>query len=186
MADLVYSSIASLDGYVNDEQGRFEWAEPDEEVHAFVNEIERPIGTHLYGRRMYETMAYWEAPPPEAMSRPVYRDYTDIWQAADKVVYSTTLTSASTARTRLERAFDADAVRELKTSSTSDLSIGGPGIAAHALRAGLVDVLHLVVVPVVVGGGTRWLPDGVGLELDLVDERRFASGFAYLHYRVVG
>jgi dihydrofolate reductase len=186
MADLVYSCITSLDGYINDEQGRFEWAEPDQEVHAFVNECERPIGTHLYGRRMYETMAYWEDPPPEALETPVYRDYTQIWQAADKVVYSTTLANVSTARTRLVAAFDPDAVRELKASATSDLSIGGPALAAHALRAGLVDVLQLFVAPVVVGGGTPWLPDGVRLDLALVDEHRFARGFAHLHYRVVG
>lgn len=182
MARLIYSAITSLDGYVADEDGRFDWAEPDEEVHSFVNELERPIGTHLYGRRLYDVMRYWE--DPDLSDQPRYiRDYAEIWQAADKVVYSRSLESTSTARTRIERQFDADAVRRLKGTAAADLSIGGPGLAADALRAGLVDELHQFLNPVVVGGGTGWLPPGLRLELELLDERRFAGGVVHLHYR---
>ena len=182
MARLIYAAIASLDGYVADEEGNFDWAAPDEELHAFVNDLERPVGTHLYGRRMYETMVFWEA-PDLAGEPPVMRDYAGIWQAAEKIVYSRTLATASSARTRIERDFDPEAVRRLKASAHRDLSIGGPGLAASALAAGLVDELHLLIVPFVVGGGTRALPDGVRLELELLDERRFGSGVVHLHYR---
>ena len=184
MAKLIYSAITSLDGYVADEDGGFDWAAPDEEVHAFVNELERPIGTYLYGRRLYEVMVFWETIRPDADEPPVIRDYAGIWQAADKVVYSTTLESVSSARTRLERAFDPDAVRRLKASADRDLTVGGPGLAADALRAGLVDECHLFVNPVVVGGGTRALPDAAHLDLDLLDEHRFGNGVVHLHYRV--
>jgi dihydrofolate reductase len=177
---LVYSVIASLDGYTADAEGKFDWAEPDEEVHAFVNELERGVGTYLYGRRMYETMVYWET-VPLAGQRRVSRDYAAIWRAADKVVYSTTLTAASSARTRIEPRFDPEAVRALK--QRGDVSVGGPGLAASAIRAGLVDEYHLFVTPVVVGGGTAVFPDGVRAGLDLVDEHRFASGVVYLRYR---
>jgi dihydrofolate reductase len=177
---LVYSVIASLDGYTADAEGKFDWAEPDEEVHAFVNELERGIGTYLYGRRMYETMVYWETVPLAGQSQPS-RDFAEIWRAADKVVYSTTLTAASSARTRIEPRFDPEAVRALKRRG--DVSVGGPGLAAAAIRAGLVDEYHLFVTPVVVGGGTAVFPDGVRAGLDLVDERRFASGVVYLRYR---
>jgi dihydrofolate reductase len=177
---LVYSVIASLDGYTADAEGKFDWAEPDEEVHAFVNELERGIGTYLYGRRMYETMVFWETVPLAGQSQPV-RDYAEIWRAADKVVYSTTLTAASSARTRIESRFDPAAVRTLK--QRGDVSVGGPGLAASAIRAGLVDEYHLFVTPVVVGGGTAVFPDGVRAGLDLVDEHRFASGVVYLRYR---
>ena len=179
MAKLVYSAIASLDGYVADEDGRFDWATPDEEVHAFVNELERPIGTYLYGRRLYEVMAAWEAVDAE---QPVLQDYADLWRAADKVVYSRTLETVTTARTRLEREFDAEAVRRLKASAARDLGVGGPALAAQALAAGLVDELHLFLVPHLVGGGKRALPAGVRLPLALLDQRRFASGVVHLHY----
>jgi dihydrofolate reductase len=184
MARLIYSAIASLDGYVADEQGNFEWAAPDEEVHVFVNDLERPIGTYLYGRRMYDVMTAWETMPTDAGQPGVMRDFAQIWRAADKVVYSTTLEEVSTARTRVEREFDADAISRMKATADRDLSVGGPGLAGHALAAGLVDELQLFLVPAVVGGGTQALPDGVRLDLDLLDERRFASGVIYLRYRV--
>jgi dihydrofolate reductase len=179
MGKLVYSAIASLDGYVNDANGNFDWAAPDAEVHAFVNDQERPIGTYLYGRRMYETMVFWETvddPDPQM------RDYAEIWRAADKVVVSTTLHAVSTPRTRLARELDPEAVRALKAEG--DVSIGGPTLAAGALRAGLVDELQLFLNPVVVGEGTAALPDGVRAGLELVSERRFANGVVHVHYRV--
>jgi dihydrofolate reductase len=184
MATLSYSALASLDGVIADEQGRFDWAEPDAEVHAFVNDLERPVGTHLYGRRMYEVMVWWET-LDLADVPPHIRDYAEVWRNADKIVYSRTLPSVSSARTRLEREFDPDAVRRLKEEAGRDLSIAGPGLAAHALAAGLVDEVHLLLSPHVVGGGTRAFPDGVHLPLELVDERRFGNGTVYLRYRVV-
>jgi dihydrofolate reductase len=185
MAKLIYSAIASLDGYTEDAGGAFDWSAPDAEVHAFVNDLERPIGTHLYGRRMYETMVYWETVPTSgADADAVHDDFATIWRAADKVVYSTTLTEAASARTRIERAFEPDAVRQLKESSERDISIGGPALAAEALRAGLVDELHLLLSPIVVGGGKPALPDGLRRQLALLDERRFANGTVHLHYRV--
>ncbi len=180
MAELIYAAIASLDGYVEDEQGAFDWAAPDEEVHAFVNDLERPIGTYLYGRRMYETMVYWETDDDEA---PVARDYGRVWRAAEKVVYSRTLAAVASGRTRIEREFDVDAVTELKRGSDSDLSVGGAELAAHAIAHGLVDRCHLFLAPVLVGGGKRALPARVRADLELIDERRFASGFVHLHYR---
>ena len=185
MAKLIYSTLASLDGYVADEGGNFDWAEPDEEVHAAVNDMERSIGTYLYGRRMYEVMVAWET--LDATGEPsVIGDYAQIWRAADKVVYSTTLSSVASERTRIERAFEPEAVRRMKAEAGRDLSVGGPGLAASALGAGLVDELHLFLAPVVVGGGTRALPEGVRLALDLADERRFANGTVHLHYRTRG
>lgn len=179
MARLIYSTITSLDGYTADESGDFGWAAPDEEVHAFVNDLERPIGTYLYGRRLYETMAYWET---SADPEPVMRDYAEIWRAADKVVYSTTLEAPSTPRTTIEREFDPGAVRALKESSARDITVGGPTLAAQAIAAGLVDEYQRFIAPVAVGGGTRFLPDGVRIDLELVDERRFEGGFVYLRY----
>jgi len=176
--------IASLDGYTVDADGSFDWAAPDEEVHAFVNDLERPVGTYLYGRRMYQTMAAWESPEMLADPSPVVRDFAQVWQAADKVVYSTTLDSVASARTRIEPAFDPDAVRAMTAAADRDLSIGGPHLAAQALRAGLVDECHLFLHPIAVGGGTRALPDGVRIGLELLDERRFGSGVVHLHYRV--
>jgi dihydrofolate reductase len=183
MARLIYSAIASLDGYVADESGDFDWAAPDEEVHAFVNDLERPVGAYLYGRRMYETMAVWDTMPLTGQTD-VVRDFAEIWRGADKIVYSRTLRAVSTDRTRLEREFDADAIGRMKAAAERDLTVGGPGLAAHAIRAGIVDELHLFVTPVVVGGGTRSLPEDLHLELGLVDERRFGSGTVYLRYAV--
>ena len=183
MADLIYAALASLDGYIEDEQGKFDWAEPDEEVHSFVNELERGVGTYLYGRRLYETMAIWETLPLD--EHPGYiRDYAELWRDTDKIVYSRTLDLASTRRTRIERDFDADAVRRLKDEAQRDLAVGGAELAAQAFRAGLVDELHLLLAPVLVGGGKRALPDDVRLPLELVDERRFDGGVVHLHYRV--
>jgi dihydrofolate reductase len=183
VAKLIYSTIASLDGYIADQNGDFRWAAPDEEVHSFVNDLERPVGTYLYGRRMYETMVYWETVAAAADTHPVELDYAQLWKAADKVVYSTTLETVSSARTRIERQFDAEEVRRMKSTADRDIGVGGPTLAAHAIRAGLVDEYQVFVVPVVVGGGTRSLPDDVRVELELLDERRFAAGTVYLHYR---
>lgn len=183
MAKLIYATLCSLDGYVEDEGGKFDWAAPDEEVHGFVNELERPIGTYLYGRGMYETMAVWET-MDLAGEPPVMSDYAEIWRAAEKIVYSRSLQSAPSARTRIEREFDPAAVRALKASADRDLSIGGPGLAAAAFGAGLVDECHLFLSPVVVGGGKRALPEGVRLQLELLDERRFGGGVVHLHYRL--
>jgi dihydrofolate reductase len=180
MAKLIYSAIMSLDGYIADEDGNFDWAEPDEEVHSFLNDLERPIGTYLYGRRMYEVMVAWETVTDQT---PFTRDYAEIWRAADKVVYSRTLETPSSARTRIERDFDPEAVRQMKAAAARDLSVGGPDLAAHALRAGLVDECHLWVAPMVVGGGNQALPDKVRVPLELLDERRFGNGVVYLRYR---
>jgi dihydrofolate reductase len=184
MARLQYAAITSLDGYVADEEGNFDWAAPSEEVHAFVNDLVRPIGTNLYGRRMYEVLIAWER-PEEVFDEltPIIEDYAAIWQAADKVVYSTTLQEVSSARTRIERAFDPAAVAAMKASADRDLSVSGPALAAQAITAGLVDDYHHVVNPVIVGGGNPWLPDGGRVDLELVDEHRFADGVVYLHYR---
>ena len=184
MGSLVYTALTSLDGFIEDADGSFAWAEPDEEVHAAANELERSVGTHLYGRRMYETMAVWETVggPPEA--HPVEAAYAELWRGLDKVVFSTTLADVWTARTRLERTFDPAAVARLKAEAPDDLSMSGPGLAQHAFEAGLVDEVHLFVNPVVVGGGKPALPSGVRLDLELVDERRFASGVVHLHHRV--
>ena len=184
MAKLIYAAIASLDGYVEDDEGTFDWSVPDEEVHAFVNDLERPIGTYLYGRRMYETMVFWETTSAAADEPEVFRDYAELWQAADKDVYSRTLRTVSSARTRIEREFDPDAVRRLKQSSVADITIGGAELAGHALRAGLVDECHLFLSPIVIGGGKRALQDNVRAHLELLDERRFRNGVVHLHYRV--
>jgi dihydrofolate reductase len=182
MSRLIYSSITSLDGYVADEEGNFDWAEPDEEVHAFVNDLERPIGAYLYGRRMYETMVYWETAHTLKDQPAVARDFTEIWQAADKVVYSRTLETVSSTRTQIERDFDLEAVRRMKARAERDITVGGPELAGQATRAGLVDELQLFLTPIVVGGGQRCLPDNVRLVLELVDERRFGNGVVYLRY----
>jgi dihydrofolate reductase len=182
---LIYSAIASLDGYIADAEGSFEWAAPGAEVHAFVNELERPVGTYLYGRRMYETMAVWQDPPPAIVAgSPASQDFAAIWQAADKVVYSRTLETASTPRTRIERDFDPEAVRRLKATAERDLTIGGAEIAGQALAAGVVDEVQLFLHAVIVGGGSRALPDGVRVDLELLDEHRFADGVVYLRYGV--
>jgi dihydrofolate reductase len=181
VSTLVYTALASLDGYVEDADGRFDWAAPDEEVHAFVNDLERPVATHLYGRRLYETMAYWESPANTAGEPAAVQEYGEIWRAADKVVYSRTLETVSTARTSIEREFDPAAVRRLKETVSGGLSIGGAELAAHAIRAGLVDEYHLFLAPVVVGAGKRALPEA-RLNLELLDERRFGNGTVYLRY----
>jgi dihydrofolate reductase len=182
-ANLIYSAITSLDGYVADEHGKFDWSAPDEEVHSFVNELERTIGTYLYGRRMYEVMAVWETMGGDPDLPPFIDDYAKIWQAADKVVYSRALERVSSARTRIERDFDPEAVRRLKAEAARDISVGGPGLAAEAIMAGLVDEYQLFVTPIIVGGGNRALPDDVRVELELLDERRFGNGAVYLRYR---
>lgn len=184
MSKLIYSALASLDGHVEDAEGRFDWAMPDDEVHAFANELERPIATHLYGRRMYETMAFWESPANTADGPAVVQEYGEIWRATDKVVYSRTLETVATAKTRIERELDPAAVRQLKETTSGDLGIGGAELAAHAIAAGLVDEFHLFLMPVVVGAGKRALPDA-RLNLELLDERRFGSGAVYLRYGVL-
>ena len=183
MGSLIYSAITSLDGYIADEHGKFEWGEPDEEVHAFVNDLERSIGIHLYGRRLYEVTTAWET--LNAENQPGYiRDFAEIWQAAEKIVYSRSLESVSTARTRIEREFDPEAVRDLKAADT-DLLVGGPDLATHAFKARLVDECHLFVAPMIVGGGKRFLPDHLRQGLELADERRFANGMVHLRYRLL-
>jgi dihydrofolate reductase len=183
MAKLIYSAIASLDGYVADEDGNFDWLVPDEEVHTFINDLDRPVGTYLYGRRMYETMAGWETDHTLADRSPLMRDFAELWQAANKIVYSKTLEAVSTAKTRIERDFDPEAVRRMKALAGRDLIVGGPELAAQAFKAGLVDECYLIVTPIVVGGGNRSLPNNVRLKLELLDERRFGSGMVYLYYR---
>jgi dihydrofolate reductase len=185
MAKLIYSAITSLDGYVADEDGNFDWAAPDEEVHTFINDLERPVGTYLYGRRMYEVMVYWDTPRTLADQRPFMQDFAGIWQAADKIVYSKTLDIVSSARTRIERQFDSEAVRQMKAQAGRDISVGGPDLAAQAFKAGLVDEWLLFVAPVVVGGGKQSLPNNVRVQLELLDERRFGNGMVYLHYRII-
>jgi dihydrofolate reductase len=181
VAKLIYSAIASLDGYIEDEEGKFDWAEPDDEVHAFVNDLARPVGTYLYGRRMYDVLVAWET-FDLADQPPFIQDFAQIWRAADKIVYSRTLESASSARTRIEQEFDPEAVRQLKASAERDLAIGGPELAAEAFKAGLVDECHLFLTPIVVGGGKQALPDNVRVPLQLLDERRFSNGVVYLRY----
>jgi dihydrofolate reductase len=184
MAKLIYSAIASLDGYVEDEHGDFQWAAPDEEVHAFVNDLEPPVRTHLYGRRMYETMVYWETVDTGGNQPPVIRDFAEIWRAAEKIVYSRTLQTVSSARTRIEREFDPEEIRRLKETSRADITIGGAELAGQAIADGLVDECHLLLVPFITGAGKRALPAHVRVRLELVDERRFRSGVVHLHYLV--
>ena len=184
MANLIYSGLTSLDGYTVDETGSFDWAAPDDEVHAYVNDLERAIGTSLYGRRMYEVMQFWEDDENIAGEPPAMLDYAKIWRSADKIVYSTTLTEVASERTRIEKRFDPDDIRRLKADAARNISIGGPGLAAHALRANLVDEIHQFLFPVVVGGGTRFLPAELSLSLELIVEHRFASGVVHLGYRV--
>ena len=183
MAKLIYSAFTSLDGYVADETGNFDWAELDEEVHAFINNRERQIGTYLFGRKMYETMAVWETPDVIPDGTAAMLEYVPIWQAAEKIVYSTTLQAVSTARTRLERKFEADVVRGLKAGATRDIAVGGPALAAHAIRAGLVDEYHLLIAPIIAGSGNPYLPGKVPVKLELLDERRFDNGLVHVRYR---
>ena len=183
MARLIYSAIASADGYVEDAAGSFDWAAPGEELLCFVNDLERPVGTYLYGRRMYQTMLYWETAHSLPDQPPSVREFTGIWQAAEKIVFSRTLGSVSSARTRMERHFDPGMVRQLKSAAEHDMTVGGADLAGQAIKAGLVDELQLFLVPVVVGGGKRALPGGARWDLDLLDTQRFASGAVYLRYR---
>lgn len=183
MAQLIYSAIASLDGYVEDGQGCFDWAKPDEEVLSLVNDLERPVGTYLYGRRMYETMLYWETVPTDEGQPRLLRDFTQMWREADKIVFSTTLKAASSSRTRIERNFDPGTIRALKATIGHDVTVGGARLAGQAIEEGLVDELQLFVVPVVVGGGKHWLPEGARLNLKLLETQRFASGVVFLRYR---
>lgn len=184
VAKLIYNAIASLDGFIEDAEGKFDWAAPDGEIHRFVNELERPIGTYLLGRRMYETLAFWEDPPNLQDLPAAEQEFAELWKGADKIVYSRTLEAPCTARTGIERDFDVDAVRRLKETASSDVSVGGPELAAQAIEAGLVDELQLFLVPVLVGGGKRALPaDGVRVNLELLDESRFANGTVFLRYR---
>ena len=184
MARLIYDAFTSLDGYVADETGNFDWAELlGDEVYAFINRRERQIGTYLFGRKMYETMAVWETPDVLSDLTPAALEYAPIWQAAEKIVYSTTLQTVSTAKTRLERRFEADVVRELKAGATRDIAVGGPTLAAHAIRAGLVDEYHLLIAPIIAGGGNPYLPGKVSVKLELLDERRFDNGIVHVRYR---
>lgn len=182
MKNLLYVIIASLDGYVADDRGRFDWAEPDDEVHAFINDLMRPVGTYLYGRLMYETMIAWEAIVAEPGS--ISGDFATIWRAARKIVFSSTLSGTSSANTTIEREFSAKAIRQMKAEATQDLAIGGPKLAARAFKAGIVDECHVFVAPTIVGGGNEAFPGRVRLDLQLVEQRRFRNGFAYLHYQL--
>jgi dihydrofolate reductase len=185
MANLVYAALASLDGYIEDADGGFAWAEPNEEVHRFANDLERDIGTYLYGRRMYEVMSVWEEEQPP--DRPDYEhEFGEIWRSVEKIVYSRTLEEPSTAKTRIEREFDPEAVRRMKAEADTNLAVSGANLAASAFRAGLVDECHLLLWPVIIGGGKRALPEDVRLSLELVDQRRFANGVVHLHHRVTG
>jgi dihydrofolate reductase len=183
MAKLIYAALTSLDGYVSDDAGNFDWAVPDEEVHAFINELERPIGTYLYGRKMYEAMAAWETPDTIPNRTPAMLEFARIWQAADKIVYSRTLQTVSTGTTRLERNFEPEAVRNLKAKAARDIAVGGPVLASHAIRAGLVDEYHVFVAPIIVGSGKPFLPGEVCVDLQLIDERGFDNGMVHLRYR---
>jgi dihydrofolate reductase len=185
MARLIYMAIVSLDGYVADEKGNYDWAMPDDEVFGFVNDFERPVGTYLYGRRLYEEMVGWETAHTRAGQPPLMLDFAQIWQAADKVVYSRSLEAVSTARTRIERNFDPEAVRQMKTQAGRDLTVGGPDLAGQAMKAGLVDECHLIISPVMVGSGKKALPGHVRLQLELLDKRRFGNGVVHLHYRAM-
>jgi dihydrofolate reductase len=184
MAKLIYIANVSLDGYIEDAHGNFNWTEPDDDVFVFITDLVRPVGTYLYGRRLYETMAVWETDPAFAAQSALMADFAQVWQAADKIVYSTTLHEVPTAKTQLAHDFDPDAVRRLKASAAGDLAVGGANLAAHAFKAGLVDECQLLVYPVILGGGKPSLPRDMRADLDLLDERRFGNGVVYLRYRV--
>ncbi|MBK7456419.1 MAG: dihydrofolate reductase family protein [Anaerolineales bacterium] len=183
MANLIYVANTSLDGYTEDKDGKFDWTEPSEEYFRFITNLVRATRTHLYGRRMYETMMVWETDPNLAAESPLRRDFADIWQAANKIVYSRTLETISTRKTQLERTFDPETIRQLKKTAQHDITIGGPELAAHAFRAGLIDECNFFLIPILVGGGKRALPDNVRLELELLEERRFGNGMVFLRYR---
>ena len=184
MVNLVYVANTSVDGYTEDKDGKFDWTEPSEEYFRFITNLVRATRTHLYGRRMYETMMVWETDPNLAAESPLRRDFAEVWQAADKIVYSKTLETISTRKTQIERNFNPEAIRQLKEAAEHDLLIGGPELAAHAFRSGLIDECHLFLIPIIVGGGKQALPDNVRFELELLEERRFGSGVVFLRYRV--
>ncbi len=185
MANLIYVTNVSLDGFIEDEHGGFEWTEPDDEQFVFVTDLVRPVGTYIYGRRLYETMAVWETEPALAAQSELMADFAHVWQAADKIVYSTTLDAVSTGRSRLERNFDPAAVRKMKATTSRDLMVGGANIAAHAFSAGLIDECHLFIGPCVVGRGKPSLPSELRAKLELLDERRFGNGVVYVRYRIL-
>jgi dihydrofolate reductase len=184
MAKLIYIANVSLDGYIDDAQGRFEWTAPSDEVFTFITDVVRPVGTYLYGRRMYETMAVWETQPALAAQSELMADFATVWQAADKIVYSTTMHVVSTAHTRLERRFDPDSVRDMKTSAASDLTVGGPTLAAHVFKAGLVDECQLFIHPVLVSSGKPAFPSDAPMQLELLEERGFRNGVVNVRYRI--
>ncbi len=183
MTQLIYSAITSLDGCIEDSDGKFDWAQPDEEVHTFINNLERTAGTYLFGRRMYETMMVWETDPSLAADSPITRDFAEIWRAADKIVYSKTLKAVSTSKTRIEQTFDPEAIRQMKVATEHEIIIGGPNLAAQAFRSGLIDECHLFIIPIMVGSGKKSLPNNIRLELELLDEHRFRSGVVFLRYQ---
>ncbi len=184
MAHLIYTANLSLDGYTEDKDGKFDWTAPTDEYFEFISNLVRDAGTYLYGRRMYETMMVWETDPTLAAESPLSRDFAEIWQAANKIVYSKTLETVSTRKTQLERSLDPEAIRQLKEAVEKDILIGGAELAAQAFRSGLVDECHLFLLPIIVGGGKPSLPANVRLELELLEERRFGSGVVFLRYRV--
>ena len=184
MSKLIYIANVTLDGYIEDSQGRFDWTAPSDDVFAFITDLVRPTGTYLYGRRLYETMAVWETDPALAAQSELMSAFARVWQAANKVVYSTTLHAVSTAKTQLERDFDPDAIRDLKAAAANDLTVGGANLAAHAFRAGLVDECQFLIGPVFVGAGKSSLPRDTRADLELLDERRFSNGVVYVRYRV--
>jgi dihydrofolate reductase len=184
MSRLIYTTISSLDGYTEDRHGNIDWSPPDEEEFKFITDLIREVGTYLYGRRMYETMMVWEMQPALALESPSRRDFAEVWQAAGKIVYSRTLETAYTRKTQIERSFNPEAIRQLKEAVEQDILIGGPELAAHAFRAGLIDECHLFLSPIILGGGKRFLPEDVRLELELLEERRFGNGVVFLRYRV--
>jgi len=183
MANLIYVANMSLDGYTEDKDGKFDWTDPSEEYFIFITDLVRAARTHLYGRRMYETMMVWETDPNLAAESPLMRDFAEVWQAANKIVYSRTLETISTRKTQLEQSFDPEAIRQLKAASEHDILIGGPELTAHAFRAGLIDECGLFIIPILVGGGKSALPDNVRLDLELLAERRFRNGTVFLRYR---
>ncbi|WP_379127250.1 dihydrofolate reductase family protein [Paenibacillus sp. sgz500958] len=185
MSKLIYATNVSLDGYTEDEQGNLGWGISDDETYAFWSDFQRTIGTYLYGRRMYEMMVYWETANAGGDQPEVKQEFAQIWRAAEKIVYSRTLQAVSSAKTKIEREFDSDAIRRLKESSGADITIGGPELAGQAMSAGLIDECHLLVNPIILGGGKRAFPDNLSMRLELLGERRFRSGVVHLHYRVI-
>ena len=184
MSKLIYAVNTSVDGFMEDQDGNFGWTEPNDEVFKFITDLMRPIGTHLLGRRMYETMMVWETDPKFAAESSLKRDFAEVWQAANKIVFSTTLENLPTRKTQLMRSFEPETIRQLKANSEHDILIEGPEIASHAFRAGLIDECHLFILPVVVGGGKSAIPNNLRLNLELLEEQHFGNGTVYLRYRI--